>query len=536
MTLSRQELLPAGRAGGRWPTLERRTKRRMTMKKNWYIAVALLTLLAVLVGACGATPEPETVVQTVEVEKTVVETVEVEKTVVETVEVEKTVVETQEVEVEVTRVVEVEAAPPEPVDATVMNCEPVDYQGDPATISFVWWVGGGDSPSDKWFSDAVACFQEKYAGVLELDIEYVPGQHDYIEKLKTEYAAGSLPPIVTLKRDPTLAQLWIDNDELIDLQPHFDASPEWQQISLQDSIELNTIDGELLAAPDAWITPIGMFYNTELFAQAGITQFPGSWEAFFDAMEQMKAAGITPLSIHTDDTGWSAILLYEALIARTAEGRDFLNIKFPDEYNLPFMVDATEDLAKLFEYTTPDAIGGVYAMAANNFLSGQTAIMPNGPWMIGDFRDPEKSSEGFGDKVAVALYPGNVAVSDTGRQLGEYAIIKGLPPEVEAGAAEFIKWMRSPEVVRQRVIRLGSTAPNLEMSAEDMAQLDPLAAQLMQLVQVNQAPVLANYQGQWNTIIQNETIVQGLPQLALGNITAEEFLQMLDDAAAEGNP
>jgi len=41
-----------------------------------------------------ATPEPETIVQTVEVEKevTVVETVEVEKTVVETVEVEKEVV------------------------------------------------------------------------------------------------------------------------------------------------------------------------------------------------------------------------------------------------------------------------------------------------------------------------------------------------------------------------------------------------------------------------------------------------------------
>jgi peptide/nickel transport system substrate-binding protein len=65
-------------------------------------------MLAVLVAACGGTPE--TIVQTVEVEveKTVVE--EVEVTVVETVEVEVetevTVVETVEVEVEVTPVVE----------------------------------------------------------------------------------------------------------------------------------------------------------------------------------------------------------------------------------------------------------------------------------------------------------------------------------------------------------------------------------------------------------------------------------------------
>jgi ABC-type uncharacterized transport system auxiliary subunit len=39
----------------------------------------IVTMLAVLLAACGPTPEPQTIVQTVEVEKTVVETVEVEK-------------------------------------------------------------------------------------------------------------------------------------------------------------------------------------------------------------------------------------------------------------------------------------------------------------------------------------------------------------------------------------------------------------------------------------------------------------------------
>ena len=39
--------------------------------------VVVLTIISLL-AACGPTPEPETIVQTVEVEKTVVETVEVE--------------------------------------------------------------------------------------------------------------------------------------------------------------------------------------------------------------------------------------------------------------------------------------------------------------------------------------------------------------------------------------------------------------------------------------------------------------------------
>jgi peptide/nickel transport system substrate-binding protein len=63
------------------------------MKAKTFTIMALLVVVSLL-AACGPTPapEPQTVIQTVEVEKTVVETVEVEKEVVQTVEVEKEVV------------------------------------------------------------------------------------------------------------------------------------------------------------------------------------------------------------------------------------------------------------------------------------------------------------------------------------------------------------------------------------------------------------------------------------------------------------
>ncbi|MCL7452793.1 MAG: ABC transporter substrate-binding protein [Anaerolineae bacterium] len=74
----------------------------MFRNKKLGLFVVLVMIAPLVLAACGPTPEPQTVVQTVEVEKTIVETV------VETVEVEKevTVVETVEVEVEVTPVVE----------------------------------------------------------------------------------------------------------------------------------------------------------------------------------------------------------------------------------------------------------------------------------------------------------------------------------------------------------------------------------------------------------------------------------------------
>jgi ABC-type transport system substrate-binding protein len=71
------------------------------MRKLTLLVTAII-VMALVLASCGSTPEPQTIVQTVEVEKTVVETVEVEKTVVETVEVEKTVIEEVEVEKVVT--------------------------------------------------------------------------------------------------------------------------------------------------------------------------------------------------------------------------------------------------------------------------------------------------------------------------------------------------------------------------------------------------------------------------------------------------
>jgi len=61
------------------------------MRTKLFSILSALIVLSLL-AACGATPEPQTIIQTVEVEKTVIETVEVEKEVVQTVEVEKEVV------------------------------------------------------------------------------------------------------------------------------------------------------------------------------------------------------------------------------------------------------------------------------------------------------------------------------------------------------------------------------------------------------------------------------------------------------------
>jgi len=126
--------------------------------------LALLTVIVMIVplalAACGPTPEPQTVVQTVEVEKTVVETVEVEKTVVETVEVEKEVTVVETVQVEVTPVVE--------EDATALPRDETMYFNGQQWGPVVCW-----NPYSSSCNNAMAIAQQDNARVLMFETPYL---------------------------------------------------------------------------------------------------------------------------------------------------------------------------------------------------------------------------------------------------------------------------------------------------------------------------------------------------------------------------
>ncbi|MFN2240914.1 MAG: ABC transporter substrate-binding protein, partial [Anaerolineae bacterium] len=130
------------------------------MKRVPFTILSLLIVLSMVLVACGGTPE--TIVQTVEVEKTVVETVqvEVEKTVVETVQVEVPVVET--VEVEVT------AVPEEPEPAQALPREETLYFNGQQWGPVVGW-----NPYSSSMNNAMAIAQQDNVRVIMFESPYL---------------------------------------------------------------------------------------------------------------------------------------------------------------------------------------------------------------------------------------------------------------------------------------------------------------------------------------------------------------------------
>lgn len=408
-----------------------------------------------------------------------------------------------------------------------------EEQKGPVILPMIERQGGNDANTllrqeiDKRFS-------EKYKGKIELKIEYVPGMAaEYRQKEKMLASANNLPAIVTdLAQEPAFAESLISSGRLVDLKPYFDKDSDWQKYVFPESVKYNTAkDGKMYTAPLTDDTYIGIFYNKELFQKAGIASFPKTWDEFWQACDKLKAAGITPIALHTTETGWCTNLMLTTYLAGTSgQGKAFMSVKYPtDQFNSPEFLNAVTMLKKLYQYTTPDAIGGTYALAANHFSKGDTAMIPNGPWMIDSFSDTQYSPAGFDQKVGYVRYPGDMMISNMGRAYGDAASMDQ-PPAVREAAVEWLKFNATPEIIKLRMVRIGSLTPVVQLSADEKAALGPVNREYVNAVEgVKQT--IPWFQAMWDPITQNETIVKDLPAYLYGTMTAQQYVDALVQSA-----
>ncbi len=372
-------------------------------------------------------------------------------------------------------------------------------------------------------------FNTEQAGKARIVVEEIPGDNNYIEKIKILLSSGDLPPVI-YGAGYNLLDLALGSDALVDLTDYIEADPEWKAMYNDKALEVNSRDGKIYGSSSEGNT-IGYFYNKELFEKAGIAGPAVSWEEFFAQLEALKAAGITPLSMDTADSAWVTSLWMGALIATSGEeGEAFMGQMMPDDYNRAEVIDALAVIQKWFqEYTTLDAVGGKYENAANAFLSGQTAIIANGPWMIGDFSDTTKAPEGFADKVGVAIYPEGFAYDEP---IQGYLVTRQNDPEVEKAAVEMVRFFTGAHAQTVALEKQGMLPASTQVEITDTAkEVFPLLAEFVAALEgagIRTATTQATMYPNLLDIMSLE-----LPNLANGSMSPEQFAQALTDGAAK---
>jgi len=204
-----------------------------------------------------------------------------------------------------------------------------------------------------------------------------------------------------------------------------------------------------------------------------------------------------------------------------------MNAQQPMNYETPEFIEGVATVKRLLkDYTTIDAIGGKYENGAVNFFSGKTAIIANGTWMVKDFSDPNKVPQGFGDKVAVAIYPDDGVFMSAAK--GSFSCSK--TPEKTEASVEFLKFLTKPETQQKFFEMTGESpeSPKVELS-EKIKETYPLIADLYEFS--NQAKYRYLYpQAAWYANVTDQLSVL-YPLLAQGTLSPSEFARKLSDTA-----
>lgn len=361
-------------------------------------------------------------------------------------------------------------------------------------------------------------FNRIYDGKWQADVQWImETEEEYRQNLKRQNVTDTLPAVITdLRMLPAFYYMMIQDGRIEELTEYINEDEEWKAMIEPAVLEsCSEEDGSIYLGPisTAAFSCSGMFWNEELFAQAGIEKFPETWEEFWECCEQLSACGITPLALHTEGTAWAPMLIATAEAASTEEGAAFMNEFYPDTYQNESGLRIAQTLQKLFQYTTEDALYMDFDVSYDNFFSGQAAMIPNGYWMM------DQIPEEWQDKVRFSPFPENKMVSSP--ETFGWAIVSGYSDEVKEGAAALLK-LRTQLNMEQRE----------ELFSKDPEEMIPAERDYIAAYK-NGPQLVPNYQVKWNSILQEETLGEILPDLALGKMTPEEFTAKEDESIAQ---
>lgn len=379
----------------------------------------------------------------------------------------------------------------------------------------------GDMSEAEWFSGVVSDFNAQYEGQIHINVDGVAGEAVF-DKLRTDAASDTMPDLFMLNADASRFNLIASSGRVADLKPFFDANPElWAKIDKDSAATYTDQDGHILGLPYAK-SYIGIFCNRQLFEAAGVTEFPTTWDAFFDACLKIKATGVAPIALMTGENSWTSMLILSDILGSTDEGLEWLKYT-PDtvRFDEPVFIDAVAKLQRMMaDYTTMDAVGATYAVAANNFLNGKAAMIANGPWMIGDFSNPSVALPDLDKDIFYAIAPGGSVI-----QSENIAYAVGSKEDKLDAAIEVIKYLAQPEVYAD-FLNVSGNSPCIEIDSA-LLTLDPINADFLP-----QAMNATNRHDMFSNCVKpvvNDGLGQLLPDLASGVMTPEQFAQGLQD-------
>nr|7EHO_A Chain A, Chitin oligosaccharide binding protein NagB2 [Paenibacillus sp. FPU-7]7EHO_B Chain B, Chitin oligosaccharide binding protein NagB2 [Paenibacillus sp. FPU-7]7EHQ_A Chain A, Chitin oligosaccharide binding protein NagB2 [Paenibacillus sp. FPU-7]7EHU_A Chain A, Chitin oligosaccharide binding protein NagB2 [Paenibacillus sp. FPU-7] len=350
-------------------------------------------------------------------------------------------------------------------------------------------------------------------------------------KLKAEMAAGKPPQIFNLFGGAD-TQNYAKAGHLLPLNDIL------KELGLEDKFfELRefTVDGKIYGLPEAGFVE-GFYYNTKLFADAGITSAPKTWDEFTKALEALKAKNITPIALGGGSgDGWAINMLANSLFVATAgpeaqEGFAKGTTKWTD----PAVLDGFKRLKDLKDkgYIDPNVLGLKYSEGQAKFYTGQAAMLFDGSWATSAILDKDKST--VKDNVGYFRFPNIGGKGDNlinGGWSNGYGFSSHLNDAEKKAVKAFIKNFYTLEIQGEALGR-DNRVPSMK-GVPTPAEAAPLTKAIGEA----QASAKAAFPA-FDALVQPKvkvTLEQSVQELLGGQLTPEKLVEKMQKVQDEAN-
>jgi len=254
------------------------------------------------------------------------------------------------------------------------------------------------------YNEILEQFKADYPNVVIVD-DSQSDEGAFNNILSTNIASGDMANIFRIQGVANLSD-YIDNGLLLDVAPYLEEDSEWGAGFTEGSLAYYQVPGyEGTYAVPMESGLIGVYYNTEIFEQAGIETFPETWSELLAAIDKLKEINVIPIAMGAQTTYMAGHLhdqiFYKWAGTEAAKSLGSRDMNWTDDVvvqSLQYVKDLVD--AGAFDVS---AAGITDDVARAQFQQGQAAMMITGPWNISVFTNEEETP--VAANIEVAKFP-----------------------------------------------------------------------------------------------------------------------------------
>lgn len=291
---------------------------------------------------------------------------------------------------------------------TASTAAPAESGGEPVRISVMHYFTKEEADAGDQTRvgprDTVIEFMEQNK---DISLEITEVQHDdYQTKLQALASANDLPDVFLVKGS------WISNfyesGLLADITSYVDAC-EWKDQYRDGLFDGITIDGKYYGAPSQFSATTIVYYNRELWKEAGYDKFPETWEEVIEAKEKFDAMGVDTVALGNVGK-WQYNSSWASALADHITGSEWTEAIISQDGSAAF---TDEGFLRFLEVTKEIGQSGILnkdyqsidnQAAADLFLNGKAAATIDGYWNVA-YMASAASDPSFFEKVELAPVP-----------------------------------------------------------------------------------------------------------------------------------